>query len=159
MPIRAVWSGYSLFVDIYYSIHWLCKRTTQALISLRNCAGWSGPALSAYCIRALFVRCASYTNFAGWSGPALSAYCIRALFVRRASYTTTNRRVLPNFPEIIGYLHSLPYLFWNLEQVIFTTYSSVYKLLDEWQTVKTQISYRWFCGGWPGSTLFTQASL
>ena len=57
--IRAVSSGRTLFVDIYYSIHWFCKRTTQVRISLRKCAGWSGPALSANCIRVLFVRCAS----------------------------------------------------------------------------------------------------
>ena len=29
----------------------------KAQISLRKCAGWSGPSLSADCIRALFVRC------------------------------------------------------------------------------------------------------
>ena len=39
LRIRAVWSGPSLFVKIYYSIHWFCKRTTKALISLRNCLG------------------------------------------------------------------------------------------------------------------------
>ena len=60
MRIHAVWSERSLYVDIYYSIHWLCKRTTKAQISLRISAGWSGPALSANCIRTLFVRCASY---------------------------------------------------------------------------------------------------
>ena len=58
--IRKVWSGHSLFVDIYYSIHWFCNRTTKAMISLRECAGWSGPALSANCISVLFVRFASY---------------------------------------------------------------------------------------------------
>ena len=31
--MRAVWSGHSLFVDIFYSIHWLCKRTIKAQIS------------------------------------------------------------------------------------------------------------------------------
>ena len=54
MRIRAVWSEHSLFVDIYYSIHWFCKRTTKAQISLRECKGWSWPALSANCIRAHF---------------------------------------------------------------------------------------------------------
>ena len=33
---------------MYYSIHWFCKRTTNAPISLRLCAGWSGLAVSAY---------------------------------------------------------------------------------------------------------------
>ena len=32
--IRAVWSQHSLFVDIYYSFHWFCKRATKALISM-----------------------------------------------------------------------------------------------------------------------------
>ena len=31
--------------------HSLCKWTIKALISLRKCAGWSGPSLSANCIR------------------------------------------------------------------------------------------------------------
>ena len=54
--IRAVWSGHSLLVNIYYNVNWFCKRATKALISLRLCAGWSGPALSANCIGAIFVR-------------------------------------------------------------------------------------------------------
>ena len=41
--------------SVYYSFHWFCKQTTKALISLRLCAGWSRPALSANYIRALFV--------------------------------------------------------------------------------------------------------
>ena len=36
-----------------------CKRTTKAQISLRKCAGWSGPSLSVKYIRALFVHYAS----------------------------------------------------------------------------------------------------
>ena len=32
--IYAVCSGHSLFIDIYYSIHWFCKRITKAKISL-----------------------------------------------------------------------------------------------------------------------------
>ena len=44
----------------YTNIHWFCKRTTRAVISLRECAGWSGPALPAKYVRALFVRCVSY---------------------------------------------------------------------------------------------------
>ena len=55
----AVWSEHSLFIDIYYSIHWLCKWTTKALISLPLCAGWSGPALYTNCIRVIFVLYAS----------------------------------------------------------------------------------------------------
>ena len=58
-PCRLIWT---FFVCIYYSIHWFCKRAMQALISLRKCAGWSGPALSADSIRDLFVCCASYAN-------------------------------------------------------------------------------------------------
>ena len=50
--IHAVWSGHSLLVDIYYIINWVCKQAMKALISLHICAGWSEPALSAYCIRA-----------------------------------------------------------------------------------------------------------
>ena len=38
----------------------ICKRAMKALISLRECEGWSGPALSENCIRALSVRCTSY---------------------------------------------------------------------------------------------------
>ena len=58
---HSVWSGHFLLVDINYSSHWLCKRTTKALISLRISAGWSGPALSANCIMALFVCCTSFS--------------------------------------------------------------------------------------------------
>ena len=60
--IWAVWSGHCIFVKIYYSIHWFCQRATKAQISLRLCTGWSGPALSANCIKTLFVRSASYHN-------------------------------------------------------------------------------------------------
>ena len=68
MRICAVWSWHSLFIDMHYNVHWSCKRTMQALISLRICAGWSGPALSANCIRAIFVRCASNCFYSlGWS--------------------------------------------------------------------------------------------
>ena len=55
--IHAVWSGYSLFVYLYYSFHWLWEQATEAENSLRICAGWSGPALSSNCIRAPFVCC------------------------------------------------------------------------------------------------------
>ena len=58
--IHADWSGQSLFIDIYYSIHWFYKPATKALIRLHKCAGWSWPALSANCVRTLFMRCASY---------------------------------------------------------------------------------------------------
>ena len=62
--------------------------TTQAQISLRICAGWSGPSFSAYRISGYcsiqrltenpqirLHRCTS------WFGPILSANCIRALFM------------------------------------------------------------------------------
>ena len=35
--IRAICTGHSLFVDIYYNIHWFCKPATKALISLCVC--------------------------------------------------------------------------------------------------------------------------
>ena len=57
-----VYSGHFMLFDIYYSIHRYCKRTTKVLISLRWCAGWSGPALSANYIKVPFVRCASYVQ-------------------------------------------------------------------------------------------------
>ena len=60
MCIWAVWSGHSLLVDIHYSIHWFCKWTMKAQISLRLCTGWSGPALSANYRRALFWCFTSY---------------------------------------------------------------------------------------------------
>ena len=41
------------------NLHVFCKRATKALISLCICADWSGPVLSANCIRALFVCWAS----------------------------------------------------------------------------------------------------
>ena len=41
-------------------LHWVCKGTTKAQISLRLCAGWSGPVLSTNYMRAFFMRCASY---------------------------------------------------------------------------------------------------
>ena len=51
---------HSLFVDVTYSINWVCKRTTKVQISLRICAGWSRPVLSAKSTCALSVRRASY---------------------------------------------------------------------------------------------------
>ena len=33
--IRAAWFGHSMFMDVYYSIYWCCKRVTKAQISLR----------------------------------------------------------------------------------------------------------------------------
>ena len=60
--IHAVWYWHSLFIDIYYSIHWFCMRTTKVQINLRKCAGWSGLALSANCIRTLFMHCASFVT-------------------------------------------------------------------------------------------------
>ena len=72
--IQAIWSRHDLFVDIYYSIHWFCKRIATAQISLRECAGWSGPALSAnYYMRALFVRWASYVRVYGECGASEKA--------------------------------------------------------------------------------------
>ena len=51
---HAVYSEQSLFIDIYYNYHWFIRRTTKAQISLCKCTGWSGPALTANCIRTLF---------------------------------------------------------------------------------------------------------
>ena len=65
MRIRRVLSEHFLYIDIYYSIHWFCKGTMKALISLRLCAGWSGPALSANC-RCSF--CALRITFTVWFG-------------------------------------------------------------------------------------------
>ena len=62
MCIRAIWSKFYLLVDIYYSNHWFGKRTIKALFSLREWTYWFGPALSANCTKALFVRCASYNR-------------------------------------------------------------------------------------------------
>ena len=52
-----------------FSVSWhltqcplILKRTTKAQISLRLCAGWSGPALSANYITGLFVRCAPFNE-------------------------------------------------------------------------------------------------
>ena len=55
--ILAAWSGHSLFIDMYYNIHWFCKQAMKALISTHICPDWSGPALSANNIRALFMHC------------------------------------------------------------------------------------------------------
>ena len=43
----------------YYSIHWFCKRTMKALISMRERACWSGPVLSAK-LHVPFFRCISF---------------------------------------------------------------------------------------------------
>ena len=84
--IRAVWSGHSLFVDIYYSSHWFCKRTTKAQISVRMRACWFWPALSADCNRAIFVHCTPILIFIH------NSYC---------------------FLLNILYIHGL-YIFWSL---------------------------------------------
>ena len=47
---KRVWHS---VVRLYFNIYWFSKQTMQALISLHKCAGWSGLALSANCIRPL----------------------------------------------------------------------------------------------------------
>ena len=42
VPLRAVGFRHALVIDIYYSIHWFCKRAMKALISLCEGTGWSG---------------------------------------------------------------------------------------------------------------------
>ena len=54
-----VQSDVGLLCSSTYSIHWFCKQTMKAQISLPKWAGWSRPAFSANCIRALFVNCVS----------------------------------------------------------------------------------------------------
>ena len=71
----------------------LCNlRTTQVQISLRECAGWSGPSTSAYRINGYCSLCERTDNaqirlhgWACWSVSSLFAYDIRALFPRWAS--------------------------------------------------------------------------
>ena len=58
---------HSLFIDTFYSIHWLWKRAAQVLIRLRECAGWSGPSLPAYGIKSLSLRWASYDLTVEWT--------------------------------------------------------------------------------------------
>ena len=36
--IRATWSRHSLFVDLHYSIHWFCNRTSKAQIGMHKFA-------------------------------------------------------------------------------------------------------------------------
>ena len=70
VQIHVVWSGHSLFVEIYYNINWFCKQTPKAQISLPIHTGWSGPALYANCIRAL-LRFASFVNIYIFSASTL----------------------------------------------------------------------------------------
>ena len=49
----------NLFIDIFSSFQWLCKRAKKAMISLHICTGWSRPSLPAYAIWPLF---SNYTS-------------------------------------------------------------------------------------------------
>ena len=77
----------------------LCNlRITQALISLRIRAGWSGPSFSAYRINGYCSKCRRtenvHTRLQGCvrsSGPSLFTSGIRALFLRWASYRAQNQ--------------------------------------------------------------------
>ena len=62
MCICAVWSEHHMFVDIYYSIHWFCKRTTKALISLhiRACVVCK---LHKGHFHALYIKCSPYPTY------------------------------------------------------------------------------------------------
>ena len=57
--MRKTLSGHLLSIDTFYSGQWYCKRTANALIRLRGCAGWSGLSLFAYAQRHVFA----------WRGP------------------------------------------------------------------------------------------
>ena len=48
-PSHTVWKGSLLYVDIFYSIQWFCKRTLKALTRLR-----SRPSMSSYTPKPLF---------------------------------------------------------------------------------------------------------
>ena len=54
-PCSLIWT-----FSVCRHIHWFCKRTMKAQISLLKCTGWSRPLLSANCIQAFFVHCASF---------------------------------------------------------------------------------------------------
>ena len=43
-----------LSIDTFYCVKRICQRTTNALITLRGCAGWSGPLLSAHARKYIF---------------------------------------------------------------------------------------------------------
>ena len=43
-----IWLEHSTYIHIFCSTHWFWKRAAKSQISLRGCAGWSGPSLSAY---------------------------------------------------------------------------------------------------------------
>ena len=36
-----VWSGFLLYVGIFYTIRWFRKRTAMTMIRMRRCTGWS----------------------------------------------------------------------------------------------------------------------
>ena len=60
-------SSHPCDIDMYYNIHRFFKRATKTQISLHIYAGWSGPALPANCIKALFLHCASYVVVLLWN--------------------------------------------------------------------------------------------
>ena len=122
MRIPAVWSKYSLFVDIYYGTNWFCKRTTKAQISLRISAGWSGPALSANCKRVLFVRYASYINnessdmlthpLSVCSGPYLSVYIyLKVVITCKNTHTDPGETLI--FAYCIRAVFHITQFFWS----------------------------------------------
>ena len=75
----AVSSGHLLTIDTFYNIQWLWQRTTNVLIRLCACAGWSGPSLPAYTRRHVFMVRPNYSARA----------CIHILYLMcsKASWT------------------------------------------------------------------------
>ena len=76
----AVSSNYLLSIETFYSIQRFCLRTAKALVRLRGCAGWSGPSLSVYARRHVFVWRGLYFTVYIYSHPFMD-YTLCYVFV------------------------------------------------------------------------------
>ena len=75
--MREVPSGRLLSVDTFCSVQWFWQRTAKALIRLRGCASRSGPSLSAFARRHVFV----------WRGPYMPHFYKQgSIFIIRSIY-------------------------------------------------------------------------
>ena len=112
MRIRAAWCGQSLFLHIWFSIYWCCKRTMRALIGMPICADCFPVSILRKSIsgRHRPVRSATLTGrwrpdvdlrrmLAGF-GPALSTNYIRAFSMHCASYVIASYQLSYRFKYV-----------------------------------------------------------
>ena len=133
----------SLFGDIFCSINWLCKRATKALIILCECAGWTGPVLSANCIGHLFACSAfiislmllktSKDSLHFSEGCLLFEYISRDIAIRVHTIARIIGLNVFYFIEITtqSYIHTVLIRIWTKAYCLFSSSTNTYNIYCE----------------------------